>query len=479
MAKNYRAFEGDINDSEARKEWRAGIKDKETRSLLERDEKVFLHQSLSTPCLDVIQSCQGSKIFNREGNEYLDFHGNNLHQAGFANPFIVEKIKQQLDECTFSTRRFTNETSIRCAEKLVSILPKSLTRVLFAPGGTSAVGMALKLARVVTGKYKVISYYDSFHGASLDAISAGGEKAFKDKIGPLMPGSICIPPPLALGGIFEGNKDKISFLDIDNSRPGKLFSKKQIESSPDNLPRFFTNEMQYADYLEYIIEKEQDIGAFIAEPIRNTDVQVPSKNYWKRIREICNKFGVLLILDEIPIAFGRTGKMFAFEHFDIEPDILCLGKALGGGIIPFAAIIAREEFNIAKDISLGHYTHEKSPLGAAACLATLEFLEQNKTPEKVVQDESYMYKALSGLCERHSIVDHIRGIGLLWAIELRKNDQPATVEAERIMYDCLARGLSYKVSKGNIITLAPALTISLEELKKAVEILDITLATHN
>ncbi|TVQ17964.1 MAG: aspartate aminotransferase family protein [Bacteroidetes bacterium] len=472
MDNHYRAYEGDINNSVARKEWRAGINDEETLHLLKRDEKVFLHQSLSTPCLDVIQTCKGSKIFNRQGAEYLDFHGNNLHQAGFANPFIIEKIKQQLDVCSFSTRRFTNETSIQCAEKLTSMLPEALTRVLFAPGGTSAIEMALKLARVVTGKYKVISYFDSFHGASLDAISAGGERSFKERIGPLMPGSICIPPPLALGGIFEGRTNTSISSDSASSRPGKIISQKQYHISTRKPEELYLNEMHYADYLEYVIEKEGDIGAFIAEPLRNTDVQIPSRNYWKRIREICNKHNILLILDEIALAFGRTGKIFAFENFDIEPDIICLGKALGGGIIPFAAIVAREEFNVAPDISLGHYTHEKSPVGAAACLATLEFIEQKHIVDKAKDDENFMFETLSALCAKHEIIDHIRGIGLLWGIELRKNDQPAVAEAEKIMYDCLARGLSYKVSKGNVITLAPALTVTHEELEKAVTVLD-------
>ena len=431
----FRAYEGDINISASRDKWRAGITDQETRLLLQRDEKVFFHQSLSTPCLDVIQTSNGSKLINRQGFEYLDFHGNNLHQAGFANPFIVERIKQQLDICTFSTRRFTNETAILCAERITSLLPPPLKRILFAPGGTSAVGMALKLARVITGKYKVISYYDSFHGASLDAIAAGGEKAFKDQIGPLMPGTICIPPPLAKEG-------------------------------------FFKDEMRCADYFEYVAQKEGDIGAFIAEPLRNTDVQIPSKSYWQRIRGICDKYGIILILDEIPLAFGRTGKMFAFEHFDIQPDIICLGKALGGGMFPFAAMVAREEYNVAPNISIGHYTHEKSPLGAAACLATLDFLETHQIIRKVKEDESFMRASLAELAKKYPIISQIRGIGLLWGIELTRNEQPAIAEAEKIMYKCLQLGLSFKVSKGNVITLAPALTISREELERAIKILD-------
>jgi 4-aminobutyrate aminotransferase len=293
----------------------------------------------------------------------------------------------------------------------------------------------------VSRKYKVVSLWDSFHGASLDAISAGGESIFKKYMGPMMPGVISIPPPTKYWGIFENTE---------------------------------ADHLYYANYLEYVIEKEGDIGAFLAETIRNTDVQVPSKAYWKRIREICTKHKVLLILDEIPIALGRTGKMFAFEHFDIEPDILCLGKGLGGGIIPFAAMIARDNYNIAEDVSLGHYTHEKSPLGSVAALATINYIEKENLLQKVVDNGIWFGNELHKLTERFQIIGDVRGLGLLWGIELirnRKTREKAIEEAEKIMYDCMKLGLSFKISQGNVIQLSPALTISREDLQKALSIL--------
>ena len=430
--------EGDVNLSEERILWQQkNITDAETLAVLEEDSKVFLHQAMSTPCLDVLSSCSDSSISNLKDKEYLDFHGNNVHQVGFSNPFIVEQIKKQLDELSFSTRRYTNKTAVDFAKHLTSLLPDGLDRVLFAPGGTSVVSMALKLARVVTDKHKVISYWDSFHGASLDAISAGGEAVFRQYMGPMMPGVIRIPPPMNTSGFFE-------------------------------------DEMKSADYLEYIIEKEGEIGAFIAETVRNTDVQIPSKKYWKRIREICTKHHVLLILDEIPIALGRTGKMFAFENFDIEPDILCLGKGLGGGIIPFAAMVCREEYNIAQDISLGHFTHEKSPLGCAAAQAVLFLIEKDNILQKVNEDALFMESELAILKNKYPIISHIRGLGLLWGLELRdqKTGTPATETAEKIMYNCLTLGLSFKVSQGHVLQLSPALTISRSDLQKALNILD-------
>ena len=429
--------EGDINFTNARRKWNDTITDLETRQILEDDSRYFLHQSMSTPCLDVLKTSKGSGMETLAGKYLLDFHGNNVHQLGHGNDYIISRIIEQMQQLSFSPRRYTNQPAVEFARKLAELLPGDLNRSLFAPGGTSVIGMALKLARVVTGKHKIVSHWDSFHGASLDAISAGGEAVFKKHMGPIMPGVICIPPPTTYWGVF-GDTD--------------------------------ADQLNYADYLEYVIEKEGDIGAFLVETIRNTDVQVPSIAYWKLVREICTKHKVLLILDEIPIALGRTGKMFAFEHFGIEPDILCLGKGLGGGIIPFAAMITRDRFNIAGDISLGHYTHEKSPLGSMAALATINFIEKENLLQKVADDSLWIQDQLNLLKERFELIGDIRGIGLLWGIELVK-DRETKKKAEQIMYECMHQGLSFKVSQGNVLQLSPALTISREDLQKAISIL--------
>jgi 4-aminobutyrate aminotransferase len=441
MEMNGLLTEGDINFSEERLKWNQRITDPSTRRVLANDARYFLHQSMSTPCLDVLGNCKGSGIQTISGKSLLDFHGNNVHQLGYGNDYIIGQITEQLKSLSFSPRRYTNEPAVELAIKLAGLLPGNLNRSLFAPGGTSVIGMALKLARVVTGKHKLVSLWDSFHGASLDAISAGGEAIFRKQMGPLLPGVLHIPPPTTFRGIF-------GITDAD--------------------------QLNYADYLEYVIEKDGEIGAFLAETVRNTDVQIPSKAYWKRVREICTKHNVLLILDEIPIALGRTGKMFAFENFDIEPDIICLGKGLGGGIIPFAAMIARDSYNVAQDISLGHYTHEKSPLGSVAALATIRYIETENLLQKVIDDGLWMQNELNLLKEQFPVIGDIRGLGLLWGIELVKNKktkEKASQLAEQIMYDCMAHGLSFKVSQGNVLQLSPALTISRDELQKAISIL--------
>ncbi|WP_299533445.1 aspartate aminotransferase family protein [Ulvibacterium sp.] len=431
--------EGDINSTPARNHWLKNEVDDATKELLTKDARYFLHQALSTPCLDVLKNCSGPHIENISGKKYLDFHGNNVHQIGFSHPKLTQRLTEQLNSLTFSTRRYTNEIAINFAEKLASLLPSDLNRVLLTPNGSSSIGIALKLARAVTGRHKVVSFWDSFHGASLDAISVGGESVFREHMGPLMPGVERIPPPVSYRGIFEGDESKC------------------------------------LQHLEYVFAKEGDIGAFLAETVRNTDVQIPSKEFWKEARNLCDKYRVVLILDEIPIALGRTGKLFAFEHYGIEPDILCLGKGLGGGVIPQAAIVTRDEYNRFGAISLGHYTHEKSPMGAMAGLTTLEILEEEKILEKVREDEVFMCKAMSKLQNEHHCIGDVRGLGLLWGIELvkdRKTKEKAILEAERVMYECLKNGLSFKVSAGNVLQLAPALTISKTELEKAVQILN-------
>ncbi|GHU75820.1 hypothetical protein FACS189414_0730 [Bacteroidia bacterium] len=233
--------------------------------------------------------------------------------------------------------------------------------------------------------------------------------------------------------------------------------------------------------MEYVVEKEGNIGAFIAEPIRNTDVQIPSESYWKRIRAICKKHHIVMIFDEIPLALGRTGKMFAFEHFGIEPDILCLGKGLGGGVMPFAAMIAREDFNIAKDISLGHYTHEKSPLGCISALASIEYIEQNNLLDHAMDRSKQIRTILSDWFEKYPIIGDIRGIGMLWGIELvedQKTKKPATEQASKILYSCLKNGLSFKISQGNVLQLCPALIIKEKELDEAMKILENAIKDH-
>lgn len=291
----------------------------------------------------------------------------------------------------------------------------------------------MKLARWATGRHKTISMWDSFHGASLDAISIGGEDVFRRGVGPLLPGTEHVPPadpnrcPLGCGANCS---------------------------------------MACASYLEYVLDREGDIGAVIAEPIRCTTAVMPPPGYWERIREACDRNGTLLIFDEIPVCLGRTGKMFATEWTGVTPDIIVIGKGLGGGVFPLAALIAHEDLDVASETALGHYTHEKSPVGAAAALATLDVIDHERLCERSLELGAYFVKELQRHLTGSKLVRQIRGQGLLIGVELVEPDL-----AEAVLYECLSRGLSFKVSAGTVLTLTPPLTISEDELQVALRIL--------
>ena len=436
------AAEGDVNLSPLRREFEAAHVHAKTRALLDADADVFLRQSLSTPCFNALVACEGIWLTDVEGRRIMDFHGNSVHQVGYRHPQVMAAVREQLDTLPFSPRRFTNEPAIALAMRLATLAPDPLGKVLFAPGGSLAIGMALKLARVATGRHKTLSLWDSFHGASLDAISIGGEAVFRKGIGPLLPGTEHAPPcdPRACRFGCGGSCN-----------------------------------LRCADYLDYVLGKEEDIGAVVIETVRSTDVQVPPLDYYRKVRAACDRHGALLILDEIPICLGRTGRMFAFEHYDVVPDMVVLGKGLGGAVFPLAALIARRDLDIAADRALGHYTHEKSSVGCAAALATLDVIESEALCERARRLGASALARLREMQARHPLVAEARGIGLLLAVELAREGAPARREAEQVMYECLARGLSFKVGQGNVLTLSPPLVIAEAELDAALDILDAAL----
>jgi len=431
MPKLHRS-EGDINISARREAWQKTHIDATGQALLEEDARYFLKQSLSTPCLNALRACDGIYVEDMQGRRYMDFHGNNVHQVGFANPDVIAAIKNQLDELPFCTRRYTNRTAVKLAKKLAQIAPGDLNKSLFCPGGAEAIGIALKLARLATGRHKTVSMWDSFHGATLDAISLGGEALFRQDMGPLLPGTEHAPPPdeyrCAFGCGQRGGCD-----------------------------------LTCANYVEYILEKEGDIAAVVAEPIRSTPY-IPKAEYWQKIRQACDRHDALLIFDEIPHSLGRTGEMFTFENFGVQPDIVVIGKGLGGGVFPMAAVIAREKLDVAAHRALGHYTHEKSPVGCAAALATIDYIERHNLVQHARELGRHCLQRLQEMKKRHPLIGDVRGLGLFLGIELvkdRQTRQRAADEAEAVMYAALSQGVSFKLTMGNIITLTPALTILL------------------
>jgi 4-aminobutyrate aminotransferase len=442
-ARRHEAEQGDINTTpERQRYWKSNLSGEASRWFAE-DAKYFLHQSLSTPVLNVIERAEGAWIEDLSGKRYLDMHGNGVHNAGFNHPEVVGAIKRQLDESlTFCPRRFTNLPVIRLAKKLAEITPGDLCRSLFCPGGSDAIEMALKLAKLVTGRFKTISFWDSFHGAGFGASSVGGEEHFRGGLGPLVPGAFHVEFPN-----YYRN-------------PWGFSTEEEVDA-------------ECLRQIELILRREPEMAAVIGEPISANPV-VPSRRYWEGVKALCERCGALLIFDEIIEGFGRTGKMFASDHY-LTPDILVLGKSLGGGVVPLAGIVTRERYNICRDRSIGHYTHEKNALSAAAALAEIEVIEKNALCDHAARLGIHAKQRLQEMAERHPLIGCVMGIGLHLGIDLvrdRKTKERAVREAERIMFKCLEKGLAFKTIEGNVITLRPALVITREEMDWALDILD-------
>ncbi|HRP58203.1 aminotransferase class III-fold pyridoxal phosphate-dependent enzyme, partial [Agriterribacter sp.] len=337
--------QGDINTGSLRAQYVERLDD-ETRHWLEEDAKYFLHQALSTPVMNVLAKTEGAWIEDLGGKRYLDLHGNGVHNAGFSNAAVIAAVQKQLEDAlAFTPRRYTNIPAVELAKKLVGITPADLTRVLFCPGGSEAIEMAVALAKHITGRWKTISYWDAYHGNGFQSSSIGGEEHFSVGMGPMMPGAFHIEFPN-----YYRN-------------PWGLGNEEAIDE-------------QYLRQLKIILQRNPDIAAIVAEPISSTPV-IPSQSYWQQIREICDARGIFLIFDEIIEGLGRTGKWFACEHY-VTPDVLVLGKSLGGGLLPLAGIVTKEEYNILQHRSIGHFTHEKNPLSAAAGLAAINYIESHE-----------------------------------------------------------------------------------------------------
>ncbi len=444
MPKTPAPSESDTNISPERRAWAQRNLDEMARALLDRDARAFLHQSVSTPCLNAIVKAEGIYVEDTAGRRYMDFHGNNVHHIGYGHPRLKRAIAEQMDALPFTPRRYASAPAVELAEKLGAISPGSLSKVLFTTGGSDAVEVAIKIARAATGRYKTLSFWDAFHGAGYGSAAVGGEALFRSgPIGPLMPGAEHVAP-------FSSYRCP--------------YGTSSAEESGAVCARM----------IDYVLGREGDVAAFIAEPIRAVPY-VPPAGFWKQVREICDRHGTLLVFDEIPMGLGKTGKMFASQHDGVVPDIMVLGKSLGGGILPIAAVIARSELDVGGDYAFGHYTHEKNPVTARAALTTIQIIEDEGLVENAAAVGAAALVRLNELKGKHALIGDVRGRGLLLGIELvsdRDNKTPANAAAEIVMYRALDRGLSFKTSFGNVLTLTPPLTVSRAEMDRAIGILD-------
>jgi 4-aminobutyrate aminotransferase len=438
----------DSNQSAERQSWQARALDGATRALLEEDRRYFFAQALSTPCLNGVRAAAGLYIEDMAGRRYMDFHGNNVHHVGHAHPRIVAAMKAQLDTLTFAPRRYANAPAVALARGLVEIAPPGLTKCLFAPSGNDAMEIALRLVRGATGRYKTIGFWGAFHGAGVAAASVGGEALFRGpSAGPLPPGASHVAPPVCYRCPY-GNAPAAGCC------------------------------LQAMHAIRDILRREGDVAAVVAAPVSASDY-VPPPGFWRAVRAACDESGTLLVFDEVQTGLGKTGRMFACEHDDVAPDVLVLGKALGGGIVPLAAVVSRAELDVLGDVAIGHFTHEKNPVLAAAGLATLDVIRDEGLVERARALGKLGLERGRELATRHGLVGDVRGLGLQMAIDLVSDHAaktPAREAAERILYLALDRGLSLKVSAGSVLSLSPPLIIREDELERAFSIIDECLA---
>ena len=442
--------EGESNLTALRRRWAETSAHGETDALLDADARHFLHQSVSTPCLSALRRAEGIWIEDLAGRRFMDFHGNGVHHIGYGHPRLIAAIKDQLDDLSFAPRRYTCEPAVALARKLAEISPGSLSKVLFATGGSDAVEIALKVARAATGRFKTVSFWDAFHGAGFGAASVGGEQLFRGgPAGPLLAGSEHVP-------VFDCYRNPFGYSHTGREPHGEACGKV------------------CAELIRTVLEKEGDVAAVVAEPTRAVPY-IPPPGFWQAVRRACDQHGALLIFDEIPTGLGKTGAMFACEHEDVVPDILVLGKSLGGGILPIAATLCRPELDVAGAWAIGHYTHEKNPVTARAALTTLEIIEDEGLVERARDLGTHALDRLAAMMDKHPLIGDVRGRGLLMGVELvtdRDSREPAGEAAEEVFYRALERGLSFKITMGNVLTLSPPLTIEQSDLDRALDILD-------
>lgn len=438
--------ESDTNQGELRRRWRASRSSADA-DVLTRDERVYLKQAVSTPCLATIVGAEGSYLIGSDGTRYLDFHGNSAHQIGYGHPRLVAALEAQLKTLPFAPRRFTSPVAVEFMEALTDAAPAGLERGLITTGGSDAIEVALKVARAATGRHKTVSFWEAFHGAGFGAASIGGEQLFRSgPIGPLLSGTEHVPPFGCYGDHFAA---------------GHRFDEPHTPDCGKPL----------AQLIDYTLRVQGDVAAVIAEPMRATPTIAPP-GFWESVRASCDATGTLLIFDEIPTGLGRTGAFSASTHENVVPDILVFGKGLGGGAVPVAAALTRPELDVGEDWAFGHYTHEKSPLLSRAGLTTLQIIADEGLVERSARLGAHALERLRDLADRIPAIGDVRGRGLALGVELVDDASPRAGLAQSVMYAALERGLNFKVTMGSILTLTPPLTIGDDELDQALDILE-------
>lgn len=394
----------------------------------------------------VVDHASGSTITDVNGREYLDcFAGISVVNAGHCNPKVVAAAMAQLDKLVHcASYIYHSPATGELAEKLAGIMPSPrLRKSFFANSGAEAIEGALKVARLYTGKHEIISLHASFHGRTWGTLSITGNQGRKKRGGPYAPGVSFTNAPYVYRSPWP-----------DNPRRCVDFWAQSLE----DVIRFST---------------AGDVAAFVAEPVMGEGgIIVPPADYFREMKKVLDRHGILFIADEVQSGFGRTGKMFAIEHYGVEPDILVTAKGIADGF-PLAAFTTRDE--IAASFKPGDHlsTFGGNPVSCAAASANIDYLLEEKLCEQSLEKGEYLIGRLSQLKRSQPLIGEVRGLGLMVGIELVKDEKktPATAEAEAVRDNCLAAGVLVGVGGiyGNVVRVQPPLVITRKQLYQAVD----------
>jgi 4-aminobutyrate aminotransferase len=400
----------------------------------------------------VVERASGACVYDADGAEYLDlFAGISVVNAGHCNPRVVAAATEQLGKLIHAASYVYHVPVVaRLAEKLAAITPGRLRKTFFGNSGAEAVEGAMRLARAYTGKSEFIALQASFHGRTNATLSVTGNAARKTRGGPYLPGVAFAPTP--------------------NPYRCRLCTDGCTLACADAVE----------DVFKY--QTSGDVAAVIAEPVLGEGgIIIPHPDYFRRVQQITDRHGALFIADEVQTGFGRTGRMFAIEHYGVEPDIMAMAKGIADGF-PLGGFIAPAE--IADSFRPGEHlsTFGGNPVSCAAGLATIEALEEDRLPERSASLGDLVRSALESMAERHPLIGDVRGLGLMLGVELvldRETREPAPREAAEVRRLCREQGVLLGVGgqDGNVVRIQPPLVIDRTQLDRALQALDSALLT--
>ena len=355
-----------------------------------------------------VVDAEGCYFTDGNGKRYLDFSAQLMCvNLGHKNPAVIEAITKQAHALPYIAPSYATDVRVELSQLLLDVLPKGLEKFFFTTSGTEANEAAFKIARLFTGKTKILARYRSYHGSTMASIAATGD-----------PRRWPVEPAAKGQGVIFGPEVNCYKCPIRHHYPGC--------------------DIACADYLEHMIENESDVAAVLIEPVVGTNgVLVPPPEYLPRLRRICDRHGVLLIADEVMSGWGRTGKWFAVDHWDVVPDILVTAKGITSAYVPLGlCATTRRIADFFEDHLFAHgHTYEAHPMTLAPAIATIHEMRRLNLVERSREMGEYLGERLRWLAERHPSVGDVRGLGLFWALELVKNrttKKPFNTKTEKI-----------------------------------------------